>query len=157
MMLTFQQVNGDHSHDSELVCEIARVFCSAREERLKFLLDLRNIEEDCRFLSEVVLRDNCVWIAEVDGKIAGFIAFQKGWVNHLYIDPPFQRQGIGRKLLEIAKRSSDALKLWVFEINSPAIAFYEKEGFRIIERTRGARNEARMPDVCMMWEESGRE
>jgi ribosomal protein S18 acetylase RimI-like enzyme len=150
-MVDVRKVTGAHAHDSELVREIARVFCSAREERLKFLLDLHDIDEDCRFLSEVVLRDNSVWVAEVEGKIAGFIAFDKGWVNHLYIDPPFQRKGIGHDLLGIPKQSNDHLQLWVFEINAPAISFYEREEFREVKRTDGSGNEAKKPDVLMEW------
>lgn len=150
-MAEFHQVTGNHAHDSELIRELARVFCAAREERLRFLLDLHTIDEDCRFLSEVVLRDNHVWLAEVDGKLAGFIAFERGWVNHLYIDPPFQRQGIGRQLLNVSKRSSEALQLWVFAINAPAISFYEHERFREVKRTDGSGNESKKPDVLMEW------
>ena len=153
-MVEFRQVTDRHAPDSELVREIARVFCSAREERLRFLLDLHDINEDCRFLSKVVLRDNSVWVAEVEGKVSGFIAFDKGWVNHLYIDPPMQRQGLGHALLDIPKQSNDALQLWVFEINAPAISFYEREGFREVKRTDGAGNDAKKPDVLMEWRRS---
>jgi hypothetical protein len=32
----------------------------------------------------VILPANAVWVAEMDDRIAGFIAFAEGWVNHLY-------------------------------------------------------------------------
>lgn len=150
-MIEIRKISGSHAHDSELVRDLARVFCAAREERLRFLLDLHTIYEDCRFLSEVVLRDNRVWVAEEHGKLAGFIAFELGWVNHLYVDPSMQRRGLGHALLEVPKQSNDALQLWVFEINSPAISFYEREGFREVKRTDGSRNEAKKPDVLMEW------
>jgi len=150
-MTALRRITEVHGPDSEFIQELACIFCSAREERLRFLMDLHNVEEDRRFLSGVVLPANQVWVAEANGKVAGFIAFEDGWVNHLYIAPEFQRLGFGRQLLNIAKESSRALQLWVFEINVPAIRFYESQGFGVIERTNGAANEAKMPDVLMEW------
>ena len=98
-----------------------------------------------------MLADNAVWVAEADGALAGFIAFANGWVNQLYVDPAFQGQGVGRALLAIAQREESPLRLWAFAANTPAITFYERRGFRIIERTDGAGNEARQPDVLMEW------
>jgi ribosomal protein S18 acetylase RimI-like enzyme len=43
------------------------------------------------------------------------------------------------------------LQLWVFAVNSPAIRFYVRRGFRVVERTDGASNEAKQPDARMEW------
>lgn len=128
------------------------VFREARKDRLQFLLDIHNADEDQEYLSRVVLPENQVWIAEVNGTVAGFIAFASGWLNHLYVAPTFQSLGVGSQLLTIAKRSSPSLQLWVFEVNQPAIRFYERRGFRTVERTDGSGNEAKMPDLRMMWD-----
>jgi ribosomal protein S18 acetylase RimI-like enzyme len=152
-MTAIRHITEPHTPDSKFIHEMARVFCSARKERLQFLMDIHGVKEDRRFLSAMVLPANQVWIAEVDRKLAGFIAFDGGWVNHLYIDPMFQRKGFGSRLLDIAKQSSGSLRLWVFEANAPAIRFYESQAFQLIDRTDGSHNEAKMPDVLMEWTE----
>src|SRR3954463_6213325 len=99
------RVSEPHSPDSEIIARLAQVFREASCERLRFLINLHSIEEDRAFLSRVVLPQDQVWVAEVDRSVAGFIAMGEGWVNQLYIAPPFQRRGLGTKLLEIAKQS----------------------------------------------------
>jgi ribosomal protein S18 acetylase RimI-like enzyme len=91
----------------------------------------------------------------VDEVIVGFIAFGHGWVNQLYVAPAFQGRGVGTELLAIAQRRNPRLELWVFEVNQPAIEFYERRGFRILERTDGASNEAKRPDLRMQWDGRG--
>src|SRR5205823_6491530 len=118
---------------------------------LPFLLALHDAHEDQHFLSTIVLPTHHVWLAEVDRQPVGHIAFSADWVHHPYIAPQFQRRGLGQRLLDIAKTASPVLKLWVFQVNTPAIQFYERQGFHIIERTAGASNEARMPDLLMEW------
>ena len=146
-----RRVIGAHAADSELVAQIVAVFRDARRSRLQFTLDLHDAAEDRVFLSTVVLPHSEVWVGEVHGGVVGFIAFSAGWVNHLYVAPSHQRRGLGRRLLDVAKSANLSLQLWAFEANAPAIAFYEREGFRIAERTDGSGNEARMPDVRMQW------
>jgi GNAT superfamily N-acetyltransferase len=150
-MINIRKLTTPQGPQSQLIEDLVRVFCAAREERLRFLMDLHDAQEDRHYLSSVVLPANQFWVAEIDGGIAGFIAFADGWVNHLYVDPRLQRQGIGARLLEIAKESTTVLQLWVFEVNAPAIDFYRNRGFRIIMRTDGAANEAKMPDFLMEW------
>ena len=54
-------------------------------------------------------------------------------------------------LLDIAQKSNPELELWAFEVNQRAIHFYERHGFRVVERTDGRANEAGMPDVRLHW------
>ena len=150
-MIAIRQITQAHKPESEFIRQIVDVFCAARVARLQFLMDVHNAEEDRRFFSTVVLPTKQVWVAEVDGQVVGFIAFAERWVNHLYVKPTFQRRGIGTRLLAIAKKSNPTLQLWVFESNEPAIAFYERQGFRTVERTDGSDNEVKMPDLRMAW------
>jgi putative acetyltransferase len=150
-MVTLRKLSVDDAHDSQLITNLVRVFCDARRARLAFLMEIHDAEEDRRFLSGVMLAQNDVWIADVDGEVAGFIAFSDGWVNQLYVAPAHQCRGLGTRLLDVAKRGNDALQLWAFQANEPAITYYERRGFRIVERTDGAANEARRADVRMAW------
>jgi ribosomal protein S18 acetylase RimI-like enzyme len=62
--------------------------------------------------------------------MAGFIALTDRHVDQLYVDPSFQRAGVGSRLMERALESSPGpVTLHVFEENAPARAFYEKHGF----------------------------
>ena len=151
-MIQISRVDKDRPAEPWLIENLVRVFVEASRTRLQFLIDLHDADDDRAFFAKVVLPRNEVCLAESDGAVAGFIAFAPGWVNHLYVAPPFQRRGVGAKLLDLAKRHNDSLQLWVFETNEPAIRFYERHGFRVLERTDGAGNEAKQPDVRMRWD-----
>jgi ribosomal protein S18 acetylase RimI-like enzyme len=118
---------------------------------LSFLPVLHTPEEDRRFFRERVFRDCRVSLVERDRRILGFIAHRPGWVDQLYVDPAWQRRGIGRALMAEAKRAGPRLRLWVFQRNTRAIAFYGSEGFRLVELTDGSRNEEREPDALYEW------
>jgi len=58
------------------------------------------------------------------------------WVWELHVAPAYQRQGIGRRLMQtlIQKARESGLRILVCETqntNAPAIAFYRKMGFEI--------------------------
>ena len=83
------------------------------------------------------LFDDEVWVAELD-IVVGFIAFEKDYVNWLYVHPSYQRKGIGRKLLRIALERMDyPIKVSLLSNNHRAFNLYEKEGFSIIKTKKG--------------------
>ena len=43
------------------------------------------------------------------------------------------------------------LKLWVFQQNTPAIGFYSRRGFHLVEPRDGSGNEEREPDALYEW------
>ena len=43
------------------------------------------------------------------------------------------------------------LGLWTFQVNSAAVRFYRRHGFRETLRTDGSHNEEQEPDVRMEW------
>jgi hypothetical protein len=71
-------------------------------------------------------------------------------VEHLYVQPDFQRAGIGSALLEVAKsRRPGGLRLWVFQRNHGARAVYARHGFTEVRFTDGSDNEEQEPDVFL--------
>jgi ribosomal protein S18 acetylase RimI-like enzyme len=76
---------------------------------------------------------------EKDGTIKGFIIVkcknQKGetinYVEELFVDSQYQRQGIGSKLLKNARGGKAFLEQTVYHLNTDAIIFYAKQGFKI--------------------------
>ena len=66
-----------------------------------------------------------------DGVVRGLIRVENGEIKKLFVDPFFQRRGIGGKLIEFAIDEKQADRLWALEKNTGAIRFYERYGFRL--------------------------
>ena len=93
-----------------------------------------------------------VHVAVEDGRVVAVLALQDGWVEHLYVLPERTGTGVGSRLLQLAKdRNPEGLQLWAFQSNEPALRFYAERGFVEVERTDGAGNLERAPDVRMAW------
>jgi chorismate mutase len=61
-------------------------------------------------------------------------------------------QGVGSALLDLVKSlRPGGFCLWVFETNEGARRFYLRHGLAELERTDGAGNEERAPDLRMAW------
>jgi GNAT superfamily N-acetyltransferase len=120
------------------------------------LPELHTPADDHRFLSEVVLPNEEVWVAEVDDAPVGFMALGSrdgvDFLQHLYISPQYQRCGHGTELVERAKEQRPGgFCLWVFQANVGARHFYEHHGLRLVEVTDGLGNEEREPDALYEW------
>lgn len=130
---------------------IAKIHRSARAAAMPWLPVVHTAEEDLVFFRDRVLPLETVYVAEIEAVIIGFVAFEKDWLNHLYIAPGAFRSGNGSHLLGKAKAGSDELQLWTFQGNTTARAFYAKHGFEDVEFTDGKNNEEQTPDVRMVW------
>lgn len=72
-------------------------------------------------------------VADMDGKIAGFIAIRENkHVFHMFVDKAFHRQGIAKALWQVAREAAlDAGNPGVFTVNASnyAMPVYEAMGF----------------------------
>ena len=103
-----------------------------------------------RWMREVVIPRQCVWVAEIDSIVVGYASIYDGFLTNLYVHPSHQRDGIGAALLTEVKRSTpNGFKFWVFEANQEAICFYERHGARTLRTTDGSQNEESLPDRLM--------
>jgi ribosomal protein S18 acetylase RimI-like enzyme len=90
-----------------------------------------------RPMSEVAAEDEFfvskTLVACDSDEVIGFVSWNIDYITWLYVDPPQQRRGIGRKLLSeaIARIGPQA---WVNVIggNQPAIAIYRSVGMEIV-------------------------
>ncbi|WP_205791332.1 GNAT family N-acetyltransferase [Microbacterium sulfonylureivorans] len=83
------------------------------------------------------LFDDEVWVAEVDGRVAGFIAGSRDEITWAYVDPGLYRRGVGRALVEhMLSLATGPVELEVLDGNS-ARAFYEALGFVLETTTTG--------------------
>jgi GNAT superfamily N-acetyltransferase len=131
---------------------IAAVFSSSLR-LLTFLPVLHTVEEDRRFIENIILTECEVIVAEGDPGIVSFLALNGEEIRLLYSHPDFIGSGAGSLLLDAVKKSSvAALELWCFQANERARRFYEERGFRAVRFTDGRDNEEKVPDVRYRWE-----
>jgi GNAT superfamily N-acetyltransferase len=134
---------------------IAQAHVDARRVAMPWLPVVHSFEDTVQFFGDFVIPNQTVLVAELEEGVAGFIAIEGGWVEHLYVAPAHQGIGIGDALLQRAKElRPEGLMLWTFEGNHRARSFYESRGFVAVEFTDGSRNEERTPDVRYQWRPS---
>jgi putative acetyltransferase len=107
--------------------------------------------EDQNYFRNHLLQNNRVWVVESDQQPVAFMAMRKDFIDQLYIHPDYQRRGIGRALLDFARRLSPShLWLYTLQINVGARAFYEKNGF-VAEKFGISPPPENEPDVEYHW------
>lgn len=88
------------------------------------------LEGDRRFVREILPARTALWVAEADGRALGFLAIAGDFIDQLFVDPDHQGRGAGSALIAHAKMLSPVgLRLFTFQSNARARAFYEKRGF----------------------------
>ncbi len=116
---------------------------------------LHTADEFREFYVNKVFPAGPIWSAFAGLQLVGHLALLPGWIEHLYVEPAWHGQGIGSRLVALAQREQDELRLYTFQANARARAFYEHHGFVIEELTDGLRNEEKMPDMTYHWQRSG--
>jgi GNAT superfamily N-acetyltransferase len=115
-------------------------------------------EEVHEFFATVVLPERETWVIDSDdGGIVALLVLEPGGIDQLYVDPRHTGQGLGTRLLDVAKSVyPEGLDLWTFAANTGARRFYERHGFVAIAGTEGD-NEEGAPDVRYHWQAAGPE
>ena len=85
-------------------------------------------------IAEQFLPISETWIAESDGEVIGFMALldnhkSTSEVGAMFVAPKYQRQGIGKQLMDKAIALKNTVILEVFEKNTLGRAFYDSYGF----------------------------
>lgn len=132
---------------------VAEVFLASRRDALPYLPPLHTDDETRRWIADGVLPGG-VWVAVADGRVVAFAALNRSrtFLDHLYVLPEWYGRGAGSTLLAKAKDlSAGRLRLFTFQRNLRARAFYEARGFAVVDLNDGARNEEHEPDVLYEW------
>jgi len=136
----------------EDMAALARLHRDTVRTSLPFLPELHTPQEDVAFFSEVLFAKAQVWLAEDEaGEPLGYVAFRPDFIEHLFVRPASQGEGVGVRLLEKALEGARELTLWTFQANTRARRFYERHGFTAVTFTEGEDNEEKMPDVLYRW------
>lgn len=110
--------------------------------------------EDLGFAGQMIANG---WVTVAEGRdaVTGFIAQADTDIHALYVAGDARGAGTGSALLAAAKAQVSRLTLWTFQTNARAQAFYLRHGFVAMERTDGARNDERLPDIRFEWTRKG--
>lgn len=134
--------------EAKILTEIAL----ASKHTWKYPESYFEIWKDELTITKEYINNNIVFVVESDNQLVGFysivvvpnnfmsgnVLVKKGfWLEHLFIEPSFQRKGIGRLLMEHAlnyceENWIDELKIFV---DPHAVGFYEKMGATFIENS----------------------
>ncbi len=99
------------------------------------------------------IKTGTVYVAKTNEEPTGFIAFENGYMDCLYLTPEARNKGLGKRLLARAKAESpEGLGLWVLAQNGAARRFYAREGFVETAQGNGSDNEEGLPDIRMEWQ-----
>jgi ribosomal protein S18 acetylase RimI-like enzyme len=112
--------------------------------------EIHSFENHLHFLNQILPKQFQIELALMEEIVVGMIAYNEREISQLYIHIDYQGTGIGQTFLDKAKfHSSGRLTLYTFEVNKNAQRFYEKNGFKIINR--GHENEENLPDIQYEW------
>ena len=101
-------------------------------------LSARRPMEDPQLLERMLLGSNLLITARSDGQLVGFLRglsdfCYRSFITDLAVSQAYQRNGIGRQLLKIAREQAPEARLILFSAED-ALPFYEKLGFHLHER-----------------------
>ena len=82
-------------------------------------------------LVKELLLQATVYVYENDNEIQGFIGLNDEYIEGIFVSDKMQSQGIGEILLNYAKGRRSKLLLNVYQKNTRAISFYQREKFII--------------------------
>ena len=98
--------------------------------------------------AEIYVQEN-----EKCGEIQGFIGLNGNHIEGLFVSGKAQSCGIGKQLLNYAKKIKNELSLCVYEKNVRALKFYQRENFMICsedtDETTGEK------EYAMIWKKDG--
>ncbi len=92
-----------------------------------------------------------VYVYEHDKEIQGFIGLNDEYVEGIFVSDKMQSQGIGKILLNHAKEKRNKLLLNVYQKNTRAVSFYQREGFEI--QHNGLDEATGEKDYVMAWQQ----
>jgi GNAT superfamily N-acetyltransferase len=105
---------------------------------------------------DVLVAQGETWVATEGERIVAMLTVEDGGIDQLYVAPDRLGEGIGRRLLDLAKERQPAgLSLYTFQVNDRARRFYERNGFVAEWFGDGGANEEGQPDVRYVWRPAG--
>ena len=102
-------------------------------------------------LVKELLLQATVYVYEDKQEIQGFIGLSNEYIEGIFVSAKMQSQGIGKILLNYVKGKRNKLILNVYQKNTRAISFYQREGFEI--QYSGLDEATGEKDYVMAWQQ----
>ncbi len=102
-------------------------------------------------LVKELLLQATVYVYEDKQEIQGFIGLSNEYIEGIFVSAEMQSQGIGKILLNYVKGKRNKLILNVYQKNTRAISFYQREGFEI--QHSGLDEATGEKDYVMAWQQ----
>lgn len=102
-------------------------------------------------LVKELLLQATVYIYEDNQEIQGFIGLNDESIEGIFVSDEMQSCGIGKLLLEYIKNKKVRLRLNVYQKNTRAISFYQREGFDI--QCEGFDDATGEKEYTMLWQQ----
>ena len=93
-----------------------------------------------------------VYVYETGGEILGFAGLNGELIEGLFVSEKAQSRGIGKQLLDFLKTKKAELRLNVYQKNTRAIRFYEREGFKV--QSEGLDEATGEREYAMTWQQA---
>lgn len=102
-------------------------------------------------LVKELLLQATVYVYEDKQEIQGFIGLSNEYIEGIFVSAEMQSQGIGKILLNYVKGKRNKLILNVYQKNTRAISFYQREGVEI--QYSGLDEATGEKDYVMAWQQ----
>lgn len=102
-------------------------------------------------LVKELLLQATVYVYEDKQEIQGFVGLSDEYIEGIFVSAEMQSQGIGKILLNYVKGKRNKLILNVYQKNTRAISFYQREGFEI--QYSGLDEATGEKDYVMAWQQ----
>lgn len=102
-------------------------------------------------LVKELLLQATVYVYEDKQEIQGFIGLSNEYIEGIFVSAEMQSQGIGKILLNYVTGKRNKLILNVYQKNTRAISFYQREGFEI--QYSGLDEATGEKDYVMAWQQ----
>ena len=119
---------------------------------------LEAVNEHLEFLRSLNHEFIQVALKESSRKVIGFMRVEEHVIRDLFIHVDYQRQGLGSRFIQQAKKENDFLSLSTFELNKGAQKFYDvmefvitDRGFASFEGNSWATSKDQLADITYEW------
>ena len=90
-----------------------------------------------------------VYVYEEENEIQGFVGLDNDYIAGLFVRSGMQSNGIGKQLLDFVKDVKQQLRLNVYQKNTGAVRFYQREDF-LVQRESTDENTGEK-EYVMIW------
>ncbi len=128
-------------NDADAICRVhiasVRVLCALDYTPAQIEAWVgRNVPENYR--KAMQYKGETMFVAEIQGAIAGFSSLHRREVCAIYVHPACTRRGVGTRLLNAVEQAAIARGIHTLRLDASvtAIPFYTAQGYAVVERSR---------------------